>query len=162
MTTPNAPSSSRVLDVPAAVFTGTWQTQSTSWVELGGGALRCVINGKAGDRLRITPPAVSFSVGAIFRLVRNGTEILLGNAVSGKEQTSWALNYSGGPNNGITYIGALPIGPPLRDVLPADGTYTYWINCRVNAGILYIGRPTYDAEFYGIRFPTVFEVQNLG
>ncbi len=143
-------------------ITGTWSTNSTSYVLLGGADFKASITASAGDKIMIIPPAVAISSFSFFRLQRNGTDILLGDAATGREQTTWGVCLSGGTSVGVFYYGSLPIGGPVIDIAPGSGTYEYSIIGRSPSGLIYLGRNVHDGGVYNNRFRSQLTVINLG
>ena len=148
--------------VAVAEITGTWSTTATSYTQLGGVNFKFSITAQAGDRILIFPPAASWDAVAYFRLQRNGADILLGDAVAGKEQVTWGANFSGGSRFGVFYYGLLPIGLAVIDIAPSSGTFEYSIVCRVNSGSLHLGRNVLDSDPHQSRNITQFYGVNLG
>ncbi|MEO0538383.1 MAG: hypothetical protein AAF215_31535 [Cyanobacteria bacterium P01_A01_bin.123] len=151
------------LTVAIAQITGTWSTTSTAYTQLGGGNFKFTISAKAGDRILVYPPSVSWSVIARFKLQRNGIDILLGDDIAGKDQATWGPSFSGGVSQGGThYYGCFPIGGPLVDVVDADGDFEYSIFCKVDSGSLHLGRSAHDSGTHQARSISQFYGVNLG
>lgn len=129
-----------------AQINGTWSTNSTSYIQLGGANFKVSITANAGDKILIFPPSVSMSGSAVFfRLQRDGVDILLGDAAPPREQVTWGHCYGGSTNDGPGVYGMLPIGPPVVDTAPTTGTFEYSIAVKNISATVYLGRSWWDA-----------------
>tara|TARA_B100000902_G_scaffold294139_1_gene280756 strand:- start:56 stop:583 length:528 start_codon:yes stop_codon:yes gene_type:complete len=84
-------------------------------------------------------------------LLRGSTNILQGDAVSGKTQVSAAI-YSGSQSNGSNYYGGRPINFSKLDSPNTTSAVTYKIQWQGSSVItLYLNRNMYDAAQYAFR-----------